>query len=247
MDDQHRQRLVEIYEGAALAIMMHDAMEEDGKRLHEEFENAKANGEVPELPESLDLKCLNLIDKAIARESRRERMRLFLRASAKVAVVVLLLIGLSTVTVLSVEALRVPVLNFLLDPSGKFQTVFLDREEKFSAEENNVIGRLLNNIPQGYQHQKTEYYTDSAGLIAYSDNEGNSITLDFVPTNGAANYDAEDTNYSPITINNCAAAFLEKDGYSMLWVDEDSNTAYTLFANGLDKNTFMELAYILIG
>ena len=92
-----------------------------------EYEEAKQNGTMPEMPEELDAKCRDLIDETFGCARCRARVKRIGAAVAKAAMVVLILLGLSTVTVLSVDAFRVPVLNFLIGRNEKYTSIIFNQ------------------------------------------------------------------------------------------------------------------------
>lgn len=94
-------------------------------KVLKDYEAAKENGCLPQMPDALDQKCRKLIEEAFVQPPCRSGSKRIGASLARAAVVVLIMFGLSTVMVLSVDAFRVPVLNFLLDSSGKYNTIVL--------------------------------------------------------------------------------------------------------------------------
>lgn len=243
MRDEHRQQLVEQYEEAAISLLMDEYAEADGARLLQEYETAVQNKDLPEIPAELDEKCRKLIEKSFAKQERKMRLKRIRKFAAKAAMVVLTLFGLSTITVLSVDALRIPVLNFLMDQSGRYSTVvFGNNIDKEDVATNSTAIQFENNLPEGYQIVKNSF-SGASGTITCEDSSNHIIYLQIAKTDGGLNVDTEGEEYQQQDFGEYAAAFKEKDGYYLMWLDRKSQTVYTLFANGLPIDAFWELAY----
>ena len=85
MSTEKKEDLIEQYEDAAFALMMSNYAEQEGNRLLQEFEEAKARGEVPAVPEELDKKCRKLIHKAYQTERVKARIKKAFYFSGKTA------------------------------------------------------------------------------------------------------------------------------------------------------------------
>lgn len=218
----------------------------DEYKILKEYEQAKQNGTLPEMPEELDEKCRELIEEAFTQPPCCSRSKHISASIVRVAVVVLLLFGLSTAMVLSVDAFRVPVLNFLLDHSGKFGTVVLDlntqQEATFTV---SIADRFDTHIPVGYRLTNRDLFS-THGCITYENDSGHLLCLLFETDQNQVNVDAEDIEYSPVEFGDYYAVFGEKDGYSLMWLDSENQVIYQLWASDMDKREFWKLAYALI-
>ena len=245
MRDEHRQQLVEQYEEAAISLLMDEYAEADGARLLQEYEAAVRNKDLPEIPVDLDEKCRKLIEKSFTKQEHKLRINRVRRIAAKAAVVVLTLFGLSTITVLSVDALRIPVLNFLMDQSGRYSTGAFDNniDTEDAAADSTVI-QFENNLPDGYEVVQYDF-GDTSGLVLCVNKENNIIYLEVDRTTGGLNVDTEDSEYKELDFHGYSAAFQDKEGYSLMWLDDQRQTVYTLFANGLEESIFWRLAYAI--
>lgn len=248
MDENRRQQLLEQYEDIAFSLLMDDYANDEGKRLLQEFEDAKRNGTLEDIPPELDIKCKNLIKKSFAKQERILWLKQISNSLAKVAVVVLVLLGLSTVTVLSVDAFRIPVLNFLMDQSGKYSSMVFDSDTDSMATQtsaNRIVARFESGLPEGYLVTRNTF--DSAFGTVFCQNVDNHIIyLEITDTERGVNIDTEDVSYTELDFGNYTAYFREKNGYHLRWLDNQSKAVYTLYSNGLDINTFWEFAYTII-
>lgn len=248
MEDNRKRDFCEQYEDLAFSILMDDYAKDEGQRLLEEFEEAQRNGSFEEMPPELDRKCRELIEESFAKQERTLWLRRVRNSLSRVAMLALVILGIAAVTVLSVDAFRIPVLNFLMDQSGKYSSMVFDANSNFETTENTanrIITRFESELPEGYT---ITYNTVTAEWSAvYSKNEeGHIIYLEISSVDRDINVDTEDAAYTEIEFGNYLAAFLDKDGYHLRWIDDQSDSVYTLFSNGIDINTFWEFAYIII-
>lgn len=215
-------------------------------KIIKDYKEAKENGTLSEMPEALDGRCRELIEEAFTQPRCRSRSKHISAFIARAAVVVLLLFGLSTVMVLSVDAFRVPVLNFLLDNSGKYCSVVLDANAQHEViAVASVAERFESAIPNEYRLVDQESSTNH-GTITYENDDGQLLCLLFETEQNHINLDAEDIEYSPVDFGDYYAVFWEKNGYSLMWLDNENQVIYRLWASDLDKSEFWKLAYALI-
>ena len=215
-------------------------------KILKEYEEAKHKGTLPEMPEELEAKCRDLIDEAFGSARRRARVKRIGAAVAKAAMVVLILLGLSTVTVLSVDAFRVPVLNFLIGRNEKYTSI--NSGEIVYTEQNtleNVIQRVNRFIPEGYE-QISCVSMDAQYSVVYQNTHNHVIYFTYTKESCTINIDTEDTSYTSLDFGDFSAVFSKKDGCRLIWVDTQSQVSCTLFADGMEESAFWEFAYLLI-
>ena len=239
MNEQKKQKLLEQYDDAAFALLMDEYAETEGARLMAEFEAAQAAGQVPEMPAELDEQCRRMIRRDRAKKRGKQAARSFRKVAVKAAVAVLVFIGLMTTVVMSVDALRVPVLNYLIEQYGKYSSI------DFSDQTNNVtlgnsIDPLPNLIPEGY----TEVvYDDSNGLISvmYENESGNYILFYMIPASGEFWFDTEGATCENVMLGDYSAILIREERLQMIWVDEDMQICFSFVSDGLDEDTFWDI------
>lgn len=218
----------------------------DEYKILMEYEKAKQNGTLPEMPETLDVKCRELINEAFGCARRRARAKRIGRAVVKAAMVVLILFGLSTTMVLSVDAFRVPVLNYLVGRNEKYTSInsgqILYTE---SSTLDKVIRRINEDIPEGYALINS-FSTDIQYSVVYQNNEKHVIQFTCSKENCIIKVDTEDTAYISLAFGEFAAVFSEKKGYKLMWIDDQIDTLCTLYVDGMSEEAFWEYAYWLI-
>lgn len=246
MRNEHKQQLVEQYEDVAVSLFMDKYAEADGVRLLQEYEDLNRSGELPEIPAELDEKCRKLIKRSFAKQERQLRNKRIRISVAKVAVIALVLLGLSTATVLTVDAFRVPVLNFLQDSSGRYSTVVLEpNSSAIKTDMDHPVERFEQVIPKGYQVISHEF-SGPQGTVICKDLNGHIIYLHIAGNECELNVDAENVEYTELDFGEYSAVFWDKEGYTLMWLDSQNQTVYTFYANGVTIDTFWELAYAMI-
>jgi len=245
MNDRQRQQLVEQCEEAELTLLMYDYAREEGRQLAKEYDEAQENGALPEVPEELDRKCRALIDVTFAKMERKTRLKRIVRSAAKAAAVLFVVLGVMATTVMSVDALRVPVLNFIMDQSGRFSTIKI---EDCSIDESvglDVLQRLDACLPDGFQEvqrSNSNHYIS----VSYVDDEERSVSFAGRPASDELIIDTENVEYSEVKINGVDVAFLRKEKLTVIWVDQKVQRVYTFSAIGLEECTFWEMVYSII-
>lgn len=215
-------------------------------KIIKDYEEAMANGSLPEMPEALDEKCRELIEEAFIQLPCRSASKHIRASFARAAVVVLLLFGLSTVMVLSVDAFRVPVLTFLLNQREKYVSINSEQIIKpESSTSDKVIRRVNEYIPVGYELISC-VSGDAQYSVAYQNPDKHVIYFTCAEENCNIHIDTEDTSYHALDFGDYTAVFSKKDGYMLIWIDDQADAVYTLFADGMTEEVFLEFAYFLI-
>lgn len=252
MNSKSREELVEQYEDVAFALLMSEYAEQEGNRLLREFEEAKAKGEVLEIPAALDTKCRMMIRQAYEKQRRKERMNRILRTMGRTAAMLFVTLGVCTTLVFSVEALRTPVINFLIEQHERFTSIDFDQEvtgDPVQDVDSTHIGEggdespLDGLVPEEFELSRYTVRDDGSILILYKNLMGGSIRFTTTVSQGNLNLDTEDANCESVEVSGYSGIFIEKDGeLRVSWFDGEKNLAYQLRAVGLSVADFWSLA-----
>lgn len=243
MKDERRQRLLDQYEDAALQLLMDEYAEAEGERLLKEFEEAERRGEVEDIPEELDQKCRQIIHRSFAAKKRKDRATRIGKILGKVAVVVLLLTGFSTTLVLSVEAFRIPILNYLIKHEVRFSSLlFLDEEEELQENPLESID-VEDCVPDEYVLVDKVINGDGGAFYLFKNENKEYISVQITPSLGMINYDAEDAQQIPVEVNDNQAILIVGDVLRIIWFDPENNLVFDITANGLSENDFWKMVY----
>ena len=242
-----REKLLERYDDAAFALMMDECAENEGAAFLAEFQAAAQAGDLPELPEDIDRACRDTIKREYAGRERKVRFKQFRRAAAKVAVAVFAAIGILGTLVMSVEAWRIPIMNFLLEDHGIY-SLFLPVETTYAPED--MDDPLEYILPEEYVKAYDDVYNDAGGyerFIGYlAGDDSVRISATIYMEGGEYNIDTEDAVVSTVKIKGQNCYFIEKDGCHMIWVDNESKYFFSFYASAFDKEQFMEMADVVV-
>lgn len=243
MNDERRQRLLDQYEDAALQLLMDEYAEAEGEQLLKEFQEAEKRGEVEDIPEKLDQKCKQIIHRSFAAKRRKDRASSFAKMLGKVAVVALLLTGFSTTVVLSVEAFRIPILNYLIKHDIRFSSLlFTDEDEPEGVHPLEDID-VEDCVPKDFTLQNETFDSDGTSYYYFRDNFDNYISILLSPSTGMLNYDAEDAKQIPMKVNDHEAILITGEVLRVIWLDAERNYVFDVSARGLNETEFWKVVY----
>ncbi|MHB8076729.1 DUF4367 domain-containing protein [Desulfosporosinus fructosivorans] len=189
--EQIRKKLYEEYEDSLFRLVMHDAAEKEGKLFLEEKEKLKHDPELLPSEEAFQRFSQQLDTRLKQPKAYVTRQRI-LKVLNRVAVAMLVVIVLLFTSVVSVEAFRVRVLNFLMDIQPKYTSFQLKESDSGSGGESPVVNwtkaYVPTYIPEGYKVsnvsndefvKKIVFENQQGSLILYTElSEGNSHGVD---------------------------------------------------------------------
>ena len=171
--------------------------------------------------------------KLIKDHERKEKIKHLknktVRYLPKAAIFFFVLIGSLSLAITSIDALRVKVLNIIVEIQDQYTSIRMEDEDVLSdaSQSGNQIpppdwnGYVPNYIPEGFQIVNTE--EDPVGyIIHYTDAEGKFIRFNqIIRTNTDLRIDTENANVQQITIKGNEALFVEKQGLiNIVWEEE---------------------------
>ena len=152
------------------------------------------------------------MQRLFAQQRRYEQNARLRKTALKIAVVILVCFTLSAITVMSVDAWRVHVLNFLSEVGEKSTTIRINGGEtdsgRFIEEAQEMY--LPAYIPEEYLNESIEkvgnYY-----LVTYINDAGNMIRLQKLPSGSSVGIDSEDALTEQFFINGELAQYFFKN------------------------------------
>lgn len=237
MSENKKLELLDQYDDVTFALLMDEYAEEEGARLRKEFEEAQAAGEVSDTSDALDEKCLQMIHRDFAKKRGKDNVRKIIRMTSKVAVAVMVFLGVLTMTVMSVDALRIPVLTFIVEYFDGFISInSTDNQEMHNADSCMMLADLLSD-----DYSQIDYSFDAnLEYVMYQNTQGETVTLSIYAPGMAIDIDTEDAEYSEVNIGDYRAILLNKNGWNMIWSD-DSGATYIFRASALSQSQVLEL------
>ena len=241
MSENKKLELLDQYDDVTFALLMDKYAEEEGARLRKEFEEAQAAGEVTDTSDALDEKCLQMIHRDYAKKRGKDNVRKIIRMTSKVAVAVMVFLGLMTTMVMSVDALRIPVLNFFINKYDVYSSISTDDNPIVVVEDPCTL--LADLLPDEYQEVRRS--TEKGMSYALFKNEdGDTVSLTITMAGTEKNIDTEDADYSEILLANDKAILIEKNGYQVIW-SRSNGVTYSFRATNLAKNEVVEICNAL--
>jgi hypothetical protein len=240
LSENKKLELLDQYDDVTFALLMDEYAEEEGARLRKEFEEAQAAGEVSDTPDSLDEKCLQMIHRDFAKKRGKENVRKIIRMTSKVAVAVMVFFGVAATTIMSVDAFRYPVLNYILELHNRYTSVQFS-DDPMHSESHSVA--IQSCIPDDYE--EIAYNDLGSGLFhcIYQNSEGNIVRYSTNPADGEYRYDTENTDTEKCIIYVYDGYIVRKDGIQIVWFDADTNLVHSLFATDIPEETLLHIAF----
>jgi len=218
----HREKLLEEYEDSLFKLAMYDLAAEEGKLLLEENKKLKndpdfqpSEAAYQKFAEQLDIH----LKKKEAYITRQNKPKLL----SKFAIVASIAVILLFTTVASVEAVRLKVLNFLVDVRQEYTSFSLKESENNSYSETPAVNwsksYVPTYIPDGYEVSSTTY-NEQVKKIIFKDQEGSLIIYTLL--NEATNPGVDTENASllkTININGHEGTLIIKNSIvTIVWV-----------------------------
>lgn len=223
-------KLMEEYENSLMSLAVSEMLEKMGKELEEEYKNME---DIPPDPEAG-----KKFYKAIDREYKKGRRRAFGKKAAKfgryaVTVCAAVIVAVS-ISVVSVDALRVKFLDWLANIRPTHTTY-----NDFSNLTNISVPEY---IPTEYSLQSLSY-EGVVTLETYVNSEDKYITITICPEDYVFNADNEEINTEKVDINNSVGFYSFKDEFiSLIWNFDGKNHTISTNDTSLSKEEIVKIA-----
>lgn len=240
MKDNRSKMLEDEFGNAALNLMLDKYAGESGAQLLEEYERASQTGG---FAAELDRVC----ERQIRRVFQRRRFQELLLRFAKTAAVSIACLCLCLTMILSVDALRVPFLNFFLVRGQKYTQVGMQSEK--ASQSADLFAELeaasRDFAPDGYALTRAE--STAASFSALYENEAGDIaSISVYDGHGVLNVDSEDCTETRLTVNGLEAVHWKKrttPAQSVLLLDPEREVCCHLYAANMPEADFWRFVY----
>lgn len=241
-----RPEMFESYEEMWFALLMEQVSQMEGEELLAKNEELK-NDPAAAVPEALDKKCRETIQKSFAKQKRRSMAARAYRVFEKVAVAVFVIgVLFSAVWAMSPQT-RLATLNFLEKVSDiSTGLTFGDIHEKTNDPELNILsGYIIPWMPEGFYLDYSES-DDRTEFQFFENGQDANISIQVVHSEDTAihNVDTENIDSAEKTdINSFTALIVEKDSrVQITLIDEERYHYIDIIANGIDRETVLNIA-----
>lgn len=238
--------MFESYEEMWFALLMEQVSQMEGEELLAKNEELK-NDPSAAVPEALDKKCRETIQKSFAKQKRRSMAARAYRVFEKVAVAVFVIgVLFSAVWAMSPQT-RLATLNFLEGISDiSTGLTFGENDDKTNDPELSVLaGYVIPKMPKGFYLEET--MSDDRSELQFFENEtGGNILIQVAQVDEETIHrvDTENAdNGERMDINGFKALIVEKDGHVQITlIDEERYRYIDIMTNGVDRETALNLA-----
>lgn len=185
-------KLNEEHEDSLFRLVMNNAAEKEGKLLFEENEQLKSNPDY--LPSQEDTeRFTGLLDSHLKKAKKFNKDRRLSRVLNKAAVVMLVVVIAFSTAMVTVQAFRIQVLNFLINMKPKYTSLQLTENDSNQTSEKMIVNWTNTYVPtyisDGYEVSSISYSDsikmiklnrkDDSSTIIYTEyNSSNSIAVD---------------------------------------------------------------------
>lgn len=157
---------------------------------------------------------------------KANRKRRFVTAR-RVAAVFLVFLTMASITVMSVEAFRVPVLNFIFKYNDKTNRTRVNITE--NPHESPEVKYDFNYLPKGYTLQKTEINDTKTNITYYFEKEEDSIIVDIILDSSINIYKYLDgKEYKKIKTTNTKYYFIKGEYNQLSWFN--NKTIFSIYS-----------------
>lgn len=188
-------------------------------------------------PPELEKRCRALIQREYAKEQSRKRRKSALRVLRSAAVVAVALLSLCSVLFMTVEAFRLPVINFFVQKTERYWQISGQENADMIPEVFNPEDPLSGVIPDEFVLTNTLGSWDG-GRLSVDYVNANGATISFLATQAMDNIeiDTEDASAKPHTVLGYnAIKAVEKDYIRITWLDEEKSKVFTLLATNTSE------------
>lgn len=221
----------EKYEDAAIAVFM----DQYAAALAAGIDQEMAACEDTEFPPELEKRCLELIQKEQTKKKWKVLSRQSLRALRNVAAVVVVLLGLCSVLFVTVEAFRLPIMNFFMEKTDSYWELSGVPNTDKVPDVFNPEDPLDGIIPDEFELMNLTGTLEESNLNAEYKNDG-TATISFIvfPSYGKAQIDSEDaSSVSCKVLGHDALKSIKDDFVRITWLDGENAKTFTLCATNI--------------
>lgn len=196
--------------------------------------------------EELDKKMQTIIASYGNQTNYKISGKAFKTALLKVVAILVVIFIVTTVFVANVEAIRIKVLNFMMDETEKYTSVDIKEEADVLERISRAIppdweGQYAPTyIPEGFRITEAKNYNDTSSIVYLNDARQMILFQKWPRENVNLRIDTEGTDTTSININGFEGLLVEKDDIiRVMWYSDD--VLFTI-SSQIDKNELIKIA-----
>lgn len=230
----------EKYEDAVVSVFMDQYAAALEASIDQEMDACQQN----EFPEELDKRCMELIQKERAKKKRKVWSKQVMRVCRSAAIFAVALLAVCSVLFVSVEAFRIPVMNFFIEKTDQYMRLSGKENSSTVPESFDVNDPLGGIVPIEF------VLTGLAGewgsplfWAEYSNEEDAVFSFEVLTSDGNTHIDSEDANVIPTKLlGHDAKITKEGNQIQISWLDENLQKIFTIGANNVSETTVISCA-----
>lgn len=242
MDKQKIKTAYDDYVDATVALFVECYSEACAERIHEEM--TACSEENAAFPAALDKRCRELIKKEDAKRRRKQMWKTAKRISTSAAIVVLVMLALTSVLFATVEAVRIPIINYFIEQTEDYWKVASPENDNIDGGIIDLKNPLADIVPDGYQISVVDGDSWVMLTAIYENAEMQTIFFSARPYVGTIVLDSEDAevNQNCTVLGHEAILVKKNDCVNITWVNKNLNTVFTLVASQLAETEVLRMA-----
>lgn len=237
------QDVYERYVDASVALFMEYYCATLSEDIRRQVDQVQADDVA--FPAALDVRCRSVIKKEYAARKRKQCLKSIAKGLRYAASFAVVLLALASVLFISVEAIRVPIINYYIAQSNQY-VEFTSRQPDTndSIEKINAEDPLAGLLPEGYELSKLENKLPKNIQAIYKDSDNNSILFSMYPSNTVVRVDSENTQIvKEIQICGYSGLLVVKDGRTTVtWGYESDSKTISIISSALTETELVSLA-----
>lgn len=195
-------------------------------------------------PPELDQRIRKLIAKESAKERNKKRRKTALRMLRSAAAAIVILLGTCSVLFVTVEAFRLPIMNFFVEKTDSYWQMSGKPDTDKIPDDFNPEDPLGGIIPDDYFLAGVKGDWGSACYVAaYSNESGATFSFEALTADGNSQIDSEDAQVTPIKqLGHDAKISLEGSIIQVSWLDENRSMIFAISATNASEEVVLNCA-----
>ncbi len=194
--------------------------------------------------EELDERCRKQIKRNLRKQQMKVVAKMALRYTKKVAMFIVMLFGIVGILFTTVEAVRVPIINFFIEQKDGYLEITGENDENSLAPSGNIVSTrpLEGLLPDGYEEVLYEKYASGGFTIIYENSRNQYVFFTENALGSNLGVDNEESTSEHIAILSYDAVLIEKGGYRLVWLNTDFERMCCIEADSLSREEVIALA-----
>lgn len=201
-----------------------------------------------EFPPELDRRCRALIQQEYKKQRSKKYRKAALRVLRSVAVVAIALLSLCSLLFMTVEAFRIPVINFFAEKHEGHLELRGTAAENEIPETFNPDDPLAGILSDAYTLSSISNNWEMGTVAAsYHNSDGSDVFFSIAPAGSTTLVDDEDAaTYHFRLMDHDAYLLSEGENIRLIWLDANAEQVFTLCGSKIPEETVLSLAEMIV-